>query len=38
MNDQIEMQETGDSVADAISAIVLIAVFVSACIFWVSGQ
>jgi hypothetical protein len=35
---EIEMQETGDSVADAVAAVVLIAVFVVTCIFWVSGQ
>lgn len=38
MNDRIEIQEEGDSLADAISAIVLITVFVAACVFWVSGQ
>lgn len=38
MNEQIDIQEEGDSVADAISAIVLIVVFVAACIFWISGQ
>jgi len=38
MNDQIEIQENSDSVADAIAAIVLISVFVIACIFWVSAQ
>ena len=38
MNDQTDMQEQGDSVADAIAAIVLIAVFVTACVFWVSSQ
>lgn len=38
MNDQIEIQEEGDSAADAIAAIVLIVVFVAACIFWVSSQ
>ena len=36
--DRIEIQEEGDSLADAISAIVLIAVFVAACVFWVSTQ
>lgn len=35
---ETEMQHQGDSVADAITAIVLIAVFVGTCIFWVSGQ
>lgn len=38
MNDHIEIQEEGDSVADAISAVVLIVVFVAACVFWVSSQ
>ncbi|MGH1486180.1 MAG: hypothetical protein ACRBCI_08155 [Cellvibrionaceae bacterium] len=35
---KIEMQEEGDSIADAVAAIVLIVVFVAACIFWVSTQ
>ena len=38
MNDQFDMKEEGDSMADAISAIVLIVVFVTACVFWVSSQ
>ncbi len=38
MNQEIQMQEQGDSAADAIAAIVLIAIFVTTCIFWVSGQ
>ncbi|MFT6103235.1 MAG: hypothetical protein ACJATV_001373 [Granulosicoccus sp.] len=38
MSDQIEIQEEGDSLADAISAIVLITVFVAVCVFWVSSQ
>jgi hypothetical protein len=38
MNDHFEMQETGDSTADAIAAVALIAIFVATCIFWVSGQ
>jgi hypothetical protein len=39
MNHQeLEMQQQGDSLADALTALVLIAVFVSTCIFWVSGQ
>lgn len=38
MNDQIDIQEEGDSVADAISAVVLISVFVAACVFWISAQ
>lgn len=31
-------RETGDATADAIAALVIIGVFVSACIFWVSIQ
>ncbi len=38
MNEEIDMQEHGDTVADAISAVVLIVVFVAACVFWVSSQ
>jgi hypothetical protein len=38
MSNQIEQQESGDGVADAIAAIVLIFVFVAVCIFWVSAQ
>jgi hypothetical protein len=38
MNEPLEMQEEGDSKADAISAVVLIAVFVIACVFWISTQ
>ena len=38
MRDDIELQDSGDSTADAIAAIALIAIFVATCIFWVSGQ
>lgn len=38
MHDEFEMQESGDSTADAIAAVALIAIFVSTCIFWISGQ
>ena len=38
MNDQVELPEEGDSAADAIAAILLICVFVTACVFWVSSQ
>jgi hypothetical protein len=31
-------KETGDAKADAIAAIVLCAVFVASCVFWVSSQ
>jgi len=32
------MSENGDSWADALAAVVLIVVFVAACVFWVSSQ
>jgi hypothetical protein len=38
MNEPIELEERSDGVADAIAAVALIAIFVAACIFWVSGQ
>ena len=38
MSEELQMQEQGDSIADAIAAIALIAIFVTTCIFWVSGQ
>jgi len=38
MNDQIEIQEESDSLADAVSAVALITVFVVICVFWVSSQ
>lgn len=38
MNEPIELEERSDSVADAIAAVALIAIFVVACVFWVSGQ
>ncbi len=38
MGDDIQMQEQGNSTADAFAAVALIAIFVATCIFWVSGQ
>lgn len=38
MRDEYEMQETGDHKADAFAAVVLIGVFVTACLFWISGH
>lgn len=37
-SNDFEMQEQGDSTADAFAAVVLIGVFVVACIFWIAGQ
>ncbi len=38
MNNELEMQESGEDTADAIAAVALIAIFVATCIFWISGQ
>ncbi len=38
MNDELQMQEQGDSLADAFAAVSLIAIFVTTCVFWISGQ
>jgi len=42
MNDIIDndaqMTESGDSIADAVAAVALIGIFVATCIFWISGQ
>ena len=39
MNDTVKNQQSdGDSKADAIAAVVLIVVFVAACVFWISTQ
>ena len=38
MIDELEMVDAGDSAADAIAAVALIAIFVVTCIFWISGQ
>jgi hypothetical protein len=37
-SEETEMQHQGDSIADAITAVVLVAVFICACVFWVSSQ
>ncbi len=38
MNEPIELEERNDSIADAVAAVALVAIFVVTCIFWVSGQ
>ena len=38
MDEDIQMAEQGDSIADAIAAIALILIFVTTCIFWINGQ
>jgi len=35
---KVYKRETGDAKADAVAAMVLCAVFVSACVFWISSQ
>lgn len=38
MIDETETQNHGDSTADAIAAVALIAIFVVTCIYWLMGQ
>lgn len=38
MDNEIEMMERGDSKADAVAAIALVLIFVTTCVFWISGQ
>lgn len=38
MEDDIQMMEQGDSIADAVAAVALILIFVTTCVFWISGQ
>lgn len=38
MDDEIQMMEQGDSIADAVAAVALILIFVTTCVFWISGQ
>lgn len=37
-DDNIQMMEQGDSFADAVAAVALILIFVTTCVFWISGQ
>ena len=38
IHEPIEIEERADSAADAVAAVVLIAIFVATCVLWVSGQ
>ena len=38
MNNEMQVQQHEDNVADSIAAVVLIVIFVATCLFWVSGQ
>ena len=38
MEDEVQMIEQNDSITDAVAAVALIMVFVTTCIFWISGQ
>lgn len=38
MNEDIQISEQEDSVADVIAAIALVVIFVATCIFWISAQ
>ncbi len=37
-DESIQMMEQGDSMADAVAAVALILIFVTTCVFWISGQ
>lgn len=37
-DENIQMMEQGDSMADAVAAVALILIFVTTCVFWISGQ
>ncbi len=38
MDDEIELKDQGDSMADAVAAVALILIFVTTCVFWISSQ
>ncbi|ACR11561.1 hypothetical protein TERTU_2122 [Teredinibacter turnerae T7901] len=38
MDDEIQMMDQSDSIADAVAAVALILIFVTSCVFWISGQ
>lgn len=38
MEDDIQVNEQGDSLADAVAAVALVLIFVTTCVFWISGQ
>ncbi len=38
MNEQTDTENNNDGIVDAVAAVVLITVFVAACVFWVSTQ
>jgi len=38
VDDDIQMTEQGDSIADAIAAVALILIFLTTCVFWINGQ
>jgi len=38
MEDEIKVSDQGDSLADAVAAVALVLIFVTTCVFWISGQ
>jgi len=38
MEDEIQVNDQGDSLADAVAAVALVLIFVTTCVFWISGQ
>lgn len=38
MNDKIDIRKNDDSMVDAVAAVLLILIFVAACVFWVYSR
>lgn len=38
MEDEVKVNDQGDSLADAVAAVALVLIFVTTCVFWISGQ
>lgn len=38
MEDDVNVSDQGDSLADAVAAVALVLIFVTTCVFWISGQ
>ncbi len=38
MEDEMKVSDQGDSLAEAIAAVALVLIFVTTCVFWISGQ
>lgn len=38
MEDEIQVDDQGDSLADAVAAVTLVLIFVATCVFWIGNQ